>query len=87
MTEKVIQKVSSNGRIVIPKEWREKLLINDTCLVELELKEDKVILIRRKVHPLEIEDNFFEDGSPFTEEELEKAKRSIFPLNTNNNKK
>ncbi len=87
MTEKVIQKVSSNGRIVIPKEWREKLLINDTCLVELELKEDKVILIRRKVHPLEIEDNLFEDGSPFTEEELEKAKRSIFPLNTNNNKK
>jgi len=87
LTEKVIQKVSSNGRIVIPKEWREKLLINDTCLVELELKEDKVILIRRKVHPLEIEDNLFEDGSPFTEEELEKAKRSIFPLNTNNNKK
>ncbi len=87
MTLKVIQKVSSNGRIVIPKEWREKLLIDDTCLVELELNEDKVILIRRKVHPLEIEDNLFEGVSPFTEEELEKAKGSIFPLNFNNNKK
>ncbi len=86
MTEKVIQKVSSNGRIVIPKEWREKLLINDTCLVELELKVDNVILIRRKIHPLEIEDNLFEGVSPFTEEELEKAKQSIFPLNFNNNK-
>ncbi len=79
MTEKLTQKVSSNGRIVIPKEWRDKLAINDTNLVEMELNEDKVILIRKKIHPLEIEDNLFEGVSPFTDEELEEAKRSLFP--------
>ena len=80
MVEKLTQKVSSNGRIVIPKEWRDKLAINDTSLVEMELNEDKVILIRKKVHPLEIEDNLFEGVSPFTDEELEEAKRSLFPI-------
>ena len=80
MVEKLTQKVSSNGRIVIPKEWRDKLAINDTSLVEMELNEDKVILIRKKIHPLEIEDNLFEGVSPFTEEELEEAKRSLFPI-------
>ena len=80
MVEKLTQKVSSNGRIVIPKEWRDKLAINDTNLVEMELNEDKVILIRKKIHPLEIEDNLFEGVSPFTEEELEEAKRSLFPI-------
>jgi AbrB family looped-hinge helix DNA binding protein len=79
MVEKLTQKVSSNGRIVIPKEWRDKLAINDTNLVEMELNEDKVILIRKKIHPLEIEDNLFEGVSPFTEEDLEEAKRSLFP--------
>jgi AbrB family looped-hinge helix DNA binding protein len=79
MVEKLTQKVSSNGRIVIPKEWRDKLAINDTNLVEMELNEDKVILIRKKIHPLEIEDNLFEGVSPFTDEELEEAKRSLFP--------
>jgi AbrB family looped-hinge helix DNA binding protein len=79
MTEKVTQKVSSNGRIVIPKEWREKLALKDQNEVEMELKEDKTILIKKKVHPLEIEDNLFEGVSPFTEEELEKAKKSLFP--------
>ncbi len=79
MSEKLTQKVSSNGRIVIPKEWRDKLAINDTNLVEMELNEDKVILIRKKIHPLEIEDNLFEGVSPFTDEELEEAKRSLFP--------
>jgi len=79
MVEKLTQKVSSNGRIVIPKKWRDKLAINDTNLVEMELNEDKVILIRKKIHPLEIEDNLFEGVSPFTEEELEEAKRSLFP--------
>ena len=80
MVEKLIQKVSSNGRIVIPKEWRDRLDINDTNLVEMELNEDKVILIRKKIHPLEIEDNLFEGVSPFTDEELEEAKRSLFPI-------
>lgn len=80
MVEKLTQKVSSNGRIVIPKEWRDKLAINDTSLVEMELNEDKVILIRKKIHPLEIEDNLFEGDSPFTDEELEEAKRSLFTI-------
>jgi len=80
MVEKLTQKVSSNGRIVIPKEWRDKLAISDTSLVEMELNEDKVILIRKKIHPLEIEDNLFEGMSPFTDEELEEAKRSLFPI-------
>jgi len=79
LTEKLIQKVSSNGRIVIPKEWRDKLSIDDTSSVEMELSDDKIIIIRRKIHPLEIEDNLFNGVSPFTEEELEEAKRSLFP--------
>ena len=80
MVEKLTQKVSSNGRIVIPKEWRDKLAIDDTSLVEMELNEDKVILIRKKIHPLEIEDNLFEGVSPFTDDELEEVKRSLFPI-------
>ncbi|MHA1325110.1 MAG: AbrB/MazE/SpoVT family DNA-binding domain-containing protein, partial [Candidatus Helarchaeota archaeon] len=47
MTEKVIEKVSSNGRVVIPKEWREKLEIEDGSLVELELNEAKIVTIRK----------------------------------------
>jgi AbrB family looped-hinge helix DNA binding protein len=79
MTEKITQKVSSNGRIVIPKEWRDKLAIKDKNEVEMELKDDKTILIKKKIHPLEIEDNLFEGVTPFTEEELEEAKKSLFP--------
>jgi AbrB family looped-hinge helix DNA binding protein len=79
MTEKITQKVSSNGRIVIPKEWRDKLAIKDKNEVEMELKEDKTILIKKKIHPLEINDNLFEGVSPFTEDELKEAKKSIFP--------
>ena len=79
MTEKITQKVSSNGRIVIPKEWRDKLAIEDKNEVEMELKEDKTILIKKKIHPLEINDNLFEGVSPFTEDELKEAKKSIFP--------
>jgi AbrB family looped-hinge helix DNA binding protein len=29
LTEKITQKVSSNERIVIPKEWRDKLALED----------------------------------------------------------
>lgn len=79
MTEKITQKVSSNGRIVIPKEWRDKLAIDDKNEVEMELKEDKTILIKKKIHPLEINDNLFEGVSPFTEDELKEAKKSLFP--------
>jgi len=79
MTEKITQKVSSNGRIVIPKEWRDKLAIEDKNEVEMELKEDKTILIKKKIHPLEINDNLFEGVSPFTEDELKEAKKSLFP--------
>ena len=81
MTEKLIQKVSSNGRIVIPKEWRDKLDIDDTSMVELELNDEKHIIIKKKKHPLEIEDVLFEDVTPFTEEELEEAKKELFPNN------
>jgi len=80
MTEKITQKVSSNGRIVIPKDWRDKLAIDDQNLVEMELKDDKTILIKKKIHPLEIEDNLFEGVSPFSEEELDEAKKSLFPI-------
>ncbi len=79
MTEKITQKVSSNGRIVIPKEWRDKLAIDDKNEVEMELKDDKTILVKKKIHPLEIEDNLFKGVTPFTEEELDEAKKSIFP--------
>jgi len=79
MTEKITQKVSSNGRIVIPKEWRDKLAIEDKNEVEMELKENKTILIKKKIHPLEINDNLFEGVSPFTENELKEAKKSLFP--------
>jgi len=79
MTEKITQKVSSNGRIVIPKEWRDKLAINDKNEVEMELKDDKTILVKKKIHPLEIEDNLFKGVTPFTEEELDEAKKSLFP--------
>ncbi len=81
LTEKQIQKVSSNGRIVIPKDWRDKLAIDDTSMVEMELNEDKVIIIRKKIHPLEIEDNLFEGVPPFTDKEMEEAKKSLFPKN------
>ncbi|MCJ7649294.1 MAG: AbrB/MazE/SpoVT family DNA-binding domain-containing protein, partial [Candidatus Lokiarchaeota archaeon] len=79
MTEKITQKVSSNGRIVIPKEWRDKLAINDKNEVEMELKDDKTILVKKKIHPLDIEDNLFKGITPFTEEELDEAKKSLFP--------
>lgn len=79
MTEKITQKVSSNGRIVIPKEWRDKLDIDDKNEVEMELMDDKTILVKKKTHPLEIEDNLFKGVIPFTEEELNEAKKSLFP--------
>lgn len=81
MTEKIHQKVSSNGRIVIPKDWREKLAIDDSSEVEMQLNDDKKIVITKKIHPLEIEDDLFEGVDPFTDEEIEEAKKTLF-LNT-----
>ncbi|TFG18623.1 MAG: AbrB/MazE/SpoVT family DNA-binding domain-containing protein [Promethearchaeota archaeon] len=78
LTDKFQQKVSSNGRIVIPKEWRDKLEIDDSSEVEMELDDDKKIIIKKVRHPLEIEDNLFGDMEPFTEEELRDAKKSLF---------
>ena len=79
MTEKISQKVSSNGRVVIPKDWREKLAIDDSSEVEMELDDNKKIIITKKIHPLEIEDDLFEGIEPFTNKELEEAKKSLFP--------
>ena len=81
MTDKIHQKVSSNGRIVIPKDWREKLAIDDSSEVEMQLNDDKKIVITKKIHPLEIEDDLFEGVDPFTDEEIEEAKKTLF-LNT-----
>ena len=86
MTEKVIEKVLSDGKIILPKEWMDKLIIKEGSLVELELNEDELITIKKKIkkqfnkiHPLEIEDDLFAGINPFDEEDLEEAKRSIFP--------
>jgi AbrB family looped-hinge helix DNA binding protein len=81
MTEKVTQKITSNGKINIPEEWREKLALKEENEVEMELKENKTIIIKKKIHPLEIEDNLFGEVSPFTEKELKEAKKSLFPHN------
>ena len=79
MTEKILQRVSSNGRVTIPKEWREKLAIDDASEVEMQLDEDKKIIITKKIHPLEIEDDLFDGANPFTDEEIEEVKKSLFP--------
>jgi AbrB family looped-hinge helix DNA binding protein len=78
LTEKIHQKVSSNGRIVIPKEWRDKLDIDDSSEVEMQLDDDKKIIIKKVTHPLEIEDALFGEMNPFTDEELKEAKKSLF---------
>ena len=52
MEEKVEQKVSSNGRIVIPKKWREEMDLEDGSIIELEY-EGRIIKVKKKKHPLE----------------------------------
>ena len=47
MEEKVEQKVSSNGRIVIPKQWREEMDLKDGSIIELEY-EGSIIKIKKK---------------------------------------
>ncbi len=78
LTENIQQKVSSKGRIVIPREWRDKLNIDDSSEVEMQLDDDKKIIITKVVHPLEIEDALFGEIDPFTDEELKEAKKSLF---------
>jgi AbrB family looped-hinge helix DNA binding protein len=80
MEEKIVENVSSNGRVIIPKKWRKLLGIEDETPVELELSEGKEIIVKRKVHPLEIEDDLFAGIEPFTEAELMEAKRTIIPI-------
>lgn len=46
----------------------------------MELKDDKNKLIKKKTHPLEIEDNLFEGVTLFTKEELEEVKKLLFPI-------
>ncbi len=76
MEEKVEQKVSSNGRIVIPKKWREEMDLKDGSIIELEY-EGRVIKIKKKKHPLEDCIGLF-DGTEFTEEDHENAKKSLW---------
>lgn len=77
MNENIIQKISSNGRIVIPKKWREKLVLKDNNLVELELRGD-IIIIKKKNHPLRNSIGLFDDLDEFSDEEFKDAKRSLF---------
>ncbi|HMF32836.1 MAG TPA: AbrB/MazE/SpoVT family DNA-binding domain-containing protein [Candidatus Lokiarchaeia archaeon] len=84
MTEKVEERISSNGRIVIPKPWRKLLSLFDNNLVELELTGD-IITIKKKRHPLEDCIGLFNDYGEFTDEEHEEAKRSLFPSEADEN--
>ena len=61
MNENIIQKISSNGRIVIPKKWREQLVLKDNNLVELELRGD-IIIIKKKNHPLRNNIGLFDEN-------------------------
>ncbi len=77
--KKIDEKISSNGRVIIPKKWRDALGIGDNSAVELRLTDEKEIIIRKKIHPLEIDDELFSEFTPFTDEEAEQAKQSLFP--------
>jgi len=76
MGEKIEQKVSSNGRIVIPKKWREDMELKDGSIIELEYDES-IIKIKKKNHPLEECIGLF-DGTEFTEEDHANAKKSLW---------
>ena len=77
--EKIVENVASNGRIIIPQKWRKLLGINDDTPIELELSDNNEIIVKKKEHPLEIEDALFGEIEPFTEAEMVEVKRSIFP--------
>ncbi len=75
--EKKFEKISSNGRIIIPKKWREALSLEDNQMVELELQDNRII-VTKKEHPLVKAIGLFDDIPDFTDEELEQAKKSLF---------
>jgi hypothetical protein len=54
--------------------------IDDETQVELELNEEREIIVKKKEHPLEIEDDLFGGIEPFTETESMEAKRSVLPV-------
>ena len=78
MEEKVEQKVSSNGRIVIPKKWRNEMDLTDGSIIELEY-DNKIIKLKKKKHPLEDCIGLF-DGTEFTEEDHKNAKKSLWRI-------
>ncbi len=78
LEEKVEQKISSNGRIVIPKKWREEMDLTDGSIVELEFNE-KEVKVKKKKHPLEECIGSF-DNYDFTEEDHENAKKSLWRI-------
>ena len=77
MTEKVEEKIASNGRVVIPKKWRDILALHDNQIIELELYENKII-ITKKDHPLTKIIGLFDEIPDFTDEEYNEAKKSLF---------
>ena len=77
MTEKIVEKISSNGRIIIPKKWRDHLVLSDNQSIELELNDDKII-ITKKEHPLVKAIGLFDQDLEFTDNDFIEAKNSLF---------
>jgi AbrB family looped-hinge helix DNA binding protein len=82
MSEKIEEKIASNGVIVIPKKWRDYLGLNRNQRVELELKVNKII-ISKKEHPLKEAIGLFDDIPSFSEELFTEAKKSLFRIDEN----
>jgi len=76
--EKIEQKISSNGRIVIPKKWQEKMDLKGGSIIELEFHEN-IIKFKKKSHPLEECEGLF-DGTDFTQEDHEQAKKNLWRM-------
>lgn len=74
-----MENVASNGRIIIPQKWRKLLGLDNDARVELELNDNKEIIVKKREHPLEIEDDLFADIEPFTDFELMDAQQSVLP--------
>ncbi len=71
MEEKVEQ--NSRGKVIIPKEWRKKMALKDGSVIELKFDKN-VIKLKKNPHPLEDCIGLF-DGTEFTEEDHENAKK------------
>lgn len=70
----MLKKVDSQGRIVIPKEWRDKFKTNEFILV---LKEDKIELYPRISNLTKLIDSIEVDDFPSDWHEL---KRKVYRL-------